>query len=63
MLFNVIRSYKELLEKINRERISNIVDLPCYENGVAIDDDDNGDSYIECLPVHRRCLLYTSRCV
>ena len=56
VLLDVIRSYEELLEKIKRERISNIVDLPCCENGTAIDN-DNGDSYIECLPVHRRGIL------
>ena len=32
------------------------VDLPCCENGAAIDD-DNVDNYIEYLPVHRRGIL------
>ena len=35
ILFDVVRNYEELLEKINRERISNSVDLPCK---IDIDD-------------------------
>ena len=56
LLFDVIRSYKELLEIISRERISNVVDLPCYENGAEINE-DNIDNYIESLPIHRRGIL------
>ena len=56
ILFDVVRSYEELLEKIEREKVSNIVDLPCYEDSAEIND-DNVDNYIECLPVFRRGVL------
>ena len=53
-LFDVSRSYEELLERINSERVNKIKNLPCCENSAAMD--DNIDNYIEYLP----CLLYTS---
>ena len=31
-----------------------IRDRPCYESGAAIDD-DNGDNYIDSLPLHNIC--------
>ena len=39
-----------------QELVSNIVDLPCCENGAAIDD-DNSDNYNESLSVHIRGIL------
>ena len=55
-LSEVSRNYKELGERMRTERVSNIVDLPGCENSAAVDD-DNVDSYIECLSVHRRGIL------
>ena len=55
ILFDVGRSYEELIEKIKRERISIIVDVPCYEDSAEISRPNNNvDNYIECLPVLRR---------
>ena len=36
ILYDVVRSYEELLEKLKRERMSNIVNLPCYEDSAEI---------------------------
>ena len=55
ILFDVVRSYEELLEKIKREKVSNIVDLPCYEDNT--ERNNNNDDYIECLPELRRGVL------
>ena len=54
--FKLNGSYKELLERINSERVNKIKNLPCCENSAAMDD-DNVDNYIEYLPVHRMGIL------
>ena len=51
-LFEIGTRYKELVERLDIERVDNyLAYLPCLETDVAAVDDDNG------------CLLYTSRCV
>ena len=46
VLFDVIRSYEEILEIINRERISNVVDLPCKIEMDNYFDDDKITDFI-----------------
>ena len=45
MLFEVNRSYKELIERINRERVNYRKNLPCVEMSTAVVNDDYIDEY------------------
>ena len=52
-MFEVSRSYKELRERVNSERVDDYIEfLPCDVVGAAIDD-DNVDNYIDDLPVYK----------
>ena len=53
VLFDVSRSYEELLERIKIERVDDYELLPYDENNTAVVNDDSIDNYIKYLPVHR----------
>ena len=53
---SVSYTHLDVYKRQERERVSNIVDLPCYEDSAEINN-NNVDNYIECLPVHRRGVL------
>ena len=60
VLFDVIRSYEELLKRINSERVNKIKNLPCGEMSTAVVNDNYIDVEDIHLPVRRINVLVTA---